>query len=856
MQSRSALFLVLVIILAALSGFVMVKKPVSYGLDVRGGARLTYRMEVEKLTTEQRKNISQLQSNEVEILSKRAGGILGATDVSISKKGDDSLIIELPGMTDLTKATEVLSSTAKVIVYWAKNVSTELYPSRRYSQAGEKKVPYNKQGDTVSYVTFARTVDSAKVIEPDDPAYAEIVAGWEPILEGDEVADAQIQVVGNAYRPEFQFSPAGAAKLQAWSKKYYNKREKIAFVLDGKVLNIAPVKEGTVLSDNAFIDGTFPPEYVKSLTELVKAGSLPVGLVLLSSETVDPTIGKSALSQMEMAGGISLGVVCLALIVYYAFPGIIATLAMGLYGLFTLAFLNVINATFSLAAIAAFILSMGMAIDANILVFERLKEELRSGKPLDRAVNLAFKRALTAIVDSNICTVLTCMVLYIFGTGAVKGFASTLAVGVAISFFTAFVVTRTLLQSAIKMGMGKDNKAYGLNTGWFKHHQEEHQGERLLNIVAKSNAYFGLSGLLIVPGIVFMLMGGMKFNVEFQGGFEASYLNPNNVSADTIRKGVESAGYGEPNVKTAEAGGKKIVYVTIKANKSMQVGDVTIKQKIADAAGLPVENSSFTAIGPTIQKETVENAIKGVIFSSLLIMFYLGIRFGISVGGLKNGVKFGASAVIALVHDVLFVIGAAAIVGFFMHWEISALFITAMLTVIGFSVHDTIIIFDRVRENLMRQSKGETFEHLCDKSVSQSVARSINTSFSALIPLVFLIAIGTPTPDLKFMCVSMFLGIAIGGYSSIFNATPILYLWNKMVMKKHGEQAGLMAEAAREIKLRAQMASAGPTPATAAGPAAGPAQGPTTGSAYGQIKRRSSVVDQSKQVLDDDDEED
>lgn len=853
MQSRSILFLGIVIALAVLSGALMAKKPVSYGLDVNGGLRQTYRMAVEKLTPEQKKEINRMQSDMVGILEKRAGGLLGATDVGISKKGEDSFIIELPGFKDVDRASELLSSTAKVTVYWAKNVSTDLFPSRRYSKAGETKVAYNKAGDTVSYVTFARTI-GGKTIEPNDPAYAEVIKDWEPILSGEEVKDAKVQVVGTNYRPEFFFSDAGAAKLEAWSKKYYNKRENIAFVLDGKVLNIAPVKEGTVLSNEAFIDGNFPPEYVKTLTEQIKAGSLPVELELLSSEQVDPTIGKSALTQMELAGGISLGVVCLALIFYYAFPGVIATLAMVLYGLFTLAFLNVINATFSLAAIAAFILSMGMAIDANILVFERLKEELREGKPLERAVSLAFKRALTAIVDSNACTVLTCLVLYMFGTGAVRGFASTLGIGVFISFFTAFVVTRTLLQSAIQLGMGKNLKWYGLGKGWFKHSQEEHQGEKLLNIVGRSKFYFILSGILIVPGLIATLAGGMKFNVEFQGGYEGTFMNPQNVTAESILKGLDAKGFDGANVKFAEAGGKKIVYVTVKPVKGMSVGDPKAKSAIAEAAGLPLENASFSAIGPTIQKETVEHAVNGVLFSSLLIMLYLGFRFGTSVGGLKNGVRFGASAVIALVHDVLFVIGSAAIVGMLMHWEVSALFITAMLTVIGFSVHDTIIIFDRVRENLLRQQKGETFEHLCDKSVSQSVARSINTSFSALIPLLFLIAIGTPTPELKFMCVSMFLGISIGAYSSIFNATPILYVWNKSVMKRKGEGAGLMAEAAREIKLRAQLAAGGGIGAPPAGAAAPAAGTPPAGGAYGQVKRRSGAVEQSKQVIDEDQE--
>ncbi len=854
MQSRSILFLGIVLVLAGLSIWRLAKWPFSYGLDVKGGVRFVYQMDVAKLTPDQKKEQAKIQDNLVKIMETRARGNLGVTEPTVAKKGDDSVIIELPGFTSIDEARRVIGSSAKVIVYWAKNVSTQMHPNRRYGYSQT----HASTDDPAAAFSFFKTSDPSKIIVPAnegkaDPDYLEMISGWDPILQGDEVDDATAQIIGTGAKPLFHFNPSGAKKLEAWSRRYNNKGEHIAFVLDNKVLSIAPVKDGPqgILSDNAQIDGEFSPKYVKNLCDLIKAGSLPVDLIELSSEQVDPTIGNHALTAMVSAGIWSLAIVCVLLIFYYAWPGVIATFAMTLYAVFTLALLNAMQATFSLAAIAAFILSTGMAVDANILVFERLKEELRDGKELFRASNIAFNRALTAIVDSNVSTVLTCMVLWFFGTGPVKGFASTLAYGVIISFFTAFVVTRSILQGLLALGIGRNTKWYVAGRGWFSHHQEFKQGEKLLNIVGRSNFYFLLSAALIVPGFIFVAMGGIKPNVEFQGGYQGTYMLPEGATQDTIRKGLESAGFQGSNIELAMAGGKRIVYITIPPIKGMTVNDPKAKDEVAKAAGLPTDNSSFTAIGPTVQKETVQNAINGVIVASILIMLYLGIRFGISVGGIKNGFKFGASAVIALVHDVLFVIGTAGIVGYFLHWEISALFITAMLTVIGFSVHDTIIIFDRIRENLRRQQKGETFEHLCDKSVSQSVARSLNTSLSAIFPLAVLIAIGTPTPELKFMCLSMLLGISIGAYSSIFNATPILYLWNKAVMKKQGEQAGLMQEAAREAKAAAQRAAAAAAgaPAVPVGPAS-----PAAGSAYGQIKRRSGVVEQSKKVIDEDEE--
>ncbi|MBS1714784.1 MAG: protein translocase subunit SecD [Armatimonadetes bacterium] len=846
MQSRSILFLVLVVVLAGLSAWRVAKWPFTYGLDVQGGLRLVYRMDTEHMSKEDLGRQAMIQSDLVKILDGRARGTLGASEPSVMRKGEDSFVVELPGMTDIARATEIMSTTAKIEVKWAKTVGTDLYPNRRY-----KHVPNQRESDKVKYETYVKSSDPSKVLEPGDPDYKAMIASWETILEGKDVAGASPEVSGNGSHPKFFFSPSGAAKMEQWSRKYMNKRENIAFVLDDRVLNMAYVKDGTVLSDEAFLDGTFPAGYVNDLCNLVRSGSLPVALVPLSTEKVDPTIGKQALNEMEKAGAISFAIVGVLLVIYYGFPGVIAFLAMLLYTVFTLAFLNLISATMSLAAIAAFILSVGMAVDANILVFERLKEELREGKDLARATSIAFKRALTAIIDSNACTVLTCAVLYFYGTGPVKGFASTLGLGVFISFFTAFVVTRVLVQGSQALGIGRNPKWYGMGKGWFLEQQKDDATHHLLNIIGRTKFYFIVSAALIIPGLVFIGLGGIKLNVEFLGGYEGMYKLPAGLTTDQIRKNLSSKGIEGVNIKGADTEKGKVVYLTVPPLKDMAVGDNSANERIASAAGLSTEGSSFSAIGPTVQKETVNNAVMGVGISSLLIAVYLAFRFGISVGGIRNGFKFGASAVIALVHDVLFVIGTAAIVGYFLHWEISALFITAMLTVIGFSVHDTIIIFDRIRENLNRQHKGESFEHLCDKSVTQSVARSINTSMSAVIPLAVLIAIGTPTPDLKFMCLSMLLGISIGAYSSIFNATPILYIWDKIVMKKRGEGAGLMAEAAREIKVRAQAA------ATAAGamPAAATATGAATGagSAYGQIKRRSSAVEQSKREIDDED---
>lgn len=840
MQSRSYLFLLLVLGLAGLSAFIYFKKDFNYGLDVRGGVRLLYKMDVDKLTPEQRQRMAEIRSNTLDILENRVATGLGVVEGTVVSKGVDEFIIELPGFKDVAEARNTIGTSAKLYAYHAKTVTTEKATFRRYTASSDEKLV----GDT-PVVTFDMR-GSEKTLEPGMPEYKAMIETWDVILEGDDLARAFPEVhAGNLTVPSFRFSAAGAEKMEKWTRSVLNRRENLAFVLDGKVLSIAPVQDGAILRDQAYINGQFDPKYVTRLCELLNAGALPVDLVEIGSQTVDPTIGKQALDQMVTAGLVSFAFITLFLLVYYVFPGLVALIALVLYVLFTLTVMKGIGATFSLAAIAGFIMSVGIAVDANILVFERLKEEMRLGKALDQAIGVGFKRALPAIIDSNVCTILTSLVLANLGTGPVKGFATTLIIGVAISLFTAVTVTRSLLVFLIGSGLGANPKLYGLDRQWFGEGLEAKADKEPLHIVETSKKWFLISGLTIVVGLPFLFMGGLKPNVEFSGGFEGVYAASDDVTTAAILGKLEGAGLNGSNVKFATSEGQRLVYVTVPEIGELKAAKAEdAKAKVTEAAGFKLEDvRGFSTVGPTVRAETYRNAILGVIISTLLIIVYLTARFGFAVGGAKNGIKFALSAVGALLHDVLVVLGVAAIVGYFMGWEISALFITAMLTVIGFSVHDTIVVFDRIRENLRSPVHGEDFGHLCDRSITQSFARSINTSLTVIVTLVILLVMGTATPDLKFFVLAMLVGIVSGTYSSIYNASPILYLWEKAVERKKGIEYGLVAEAERE---RQRMRAASLTVE-----AERRAMVDSEGRSYSQVKRRSSAVDRSKINIDD-----
>jgi SecD/SecF fusion protein len=848
LRSKSYLFLLIVLVLGVVSGIGYATLKYRLGLDIQGGVRFTYQMDTSKLKADQRSQIPSMQNKLVGIMGQRAVGPLGVTEPTVTKKGTDQIVVELPGLKGSSaKAQEVMGTSARIEFYAATNVAVpgvadkenrpyEVGPRGDRSEIGETFVQKFGDSTPINYTLPGGSLD---------PRYQTIVKQWgDPVVAGDDLAHAEARLEGTRTVIGLEFSPEGAKKMEQWTRTH--PRENLAAVLDGKVLSIAPLMEGAVISSSGQITGDFPEGYPARISEILNSGSLPVDLKLLSAEQVDATIGQDALKRMITAGVISFVIIGLFLIAYYSFPGIVALIALSLYVLFTLTVMKLIGATFSLAGIAGFILSVGMAVDANILVFERFKEEMKSGKSLATAIELGFKRALTAIVDSNVCTILTSCVLMYFGTGPVKGFATTLIIGVLISLFTAVTVTRSLLMFFVGSGIAANPKLYAVDRDWFGRLLHKATDEQPLRIVETSKKWFAISIVTMVVAIPFFALGGFKPNVEFRGGYEAVFADKGNESSASITDKLEKAGLKGGNVKLAtvdlpQGGSERLAYITLPPLEQLKGSNEQNVATIATAAGLsPADSRGFTQIGPAVQAETTRNAVLGVVASSLLIVLYLAFRFGTGVGGFGVGLRFGGSAIVALLHDVVVVIGLAAVVGYFAGWEVSALFLTAMLTIIGFSTHDTIVVFDRIRENLIRSKGKEEIGHLIDKSITQSFARSINTSSTVIVTLAILATIGTTTPDLKFFVVAMLIGILSGTYSSIYNASPILYLINKAAMKKHGEEVGLQylaksdAERARIVQTQAQTADVVGA----------------SGRSYGQVRRRANAPKGTHEIED------
>ncbi|HET6644199.1 MAG TPA: protein translocase subunit SecD [Fimbriimonadales bacterium] len=804
------------------------------GLDVAGGIRFTILADKSKLSPADASgeawNTKAAQT--VGILESRAAQSLGVSEANVYRKGDDRFIVELPGLTDENEARKVVTTSAQLEYYWASNVVTPFDGLRPYENYVEKV----QTPDGVREVDKFRRKGGNEELAPGTPEYNQMFERWKLITKGENLRSARpdLEQGTGTYSIALSFNAEGEDALTKFAQAHPGKKEWLAAVLDKQVINFSYIAEDTTnfRGGGARLTAHMTAQEAQRLCSLLNAGALPVSLREENVSKILPSIGKQALSQMLLAGIISFAIIATFLLVYYVFPGVVALLALLAYISISYAVFKWIGVTFSLAAIAGFILSIGMAVDANILIFERLKEELRMGRTLMTAIDLGFKRAFPAILDSNACTVITSLVLLNFGTGPVKGFATTLMIGVFISLFTAVTVTRTLLLFFVASGIGKNESLYGMKRGWFGEHLEANANTNPLHIVRNMRLYFIISALIIVPGVIFLSIGGLKPNVEFLGGIESVVRLPEgaNATSASVNQMVEAAGFKGVNAKigSPEAGSnRQLAYITIPPSENPDVQKFysstgspeelaqlrqDIGKKIVTAVGAdasPIRKTdssgaqttsgikdevSFESTGPSVRAETLSGAIKGVVLSAALIVIYLALRFGLALGGFAVGLRFGMSAIIAMLHDVVVILGVSAIVGYFLNWEISQLTITAVLTVIGFSVHDTIVIFDRIRENLKRPIEGESFDHLVDRSITQSFARSLNTSGTVIVTLAILVFIGSATPDLKHFNAAMLIGILSGTYSSIFNAAPILVLWERWVHRRKGAAATIMHE--------------------------------------------------------------
>ncbi len=781
MSRYQKLFFLVVIPLAIAAAIISWKIPLTRGLDIAGGIRAVLQVDPRHPGDWPASHAERMEKMQAirKTIHNRVKGTGGVAEPVVVIQGDNRIVVELPGVKDPDAALDRIKSTASLEFYYLKDVVNTNNPTGKWrmeSPVGGEEKAYifsGPRGESINSLEQPKAVLKYVV---DTKHNKPVLTGADLLANAKTGTNQQNQIVIN-----IEFNRKGTEIFRRFTRAHVD--DFLAVFFDGKLLTAPKINEA-IPSGKAEITGFRSLKEARQVADFLNAGALPVPMKVIAKDTVEPTLGLATVHQVVIAGIIGLALVVAFMLLYYRLPGFLADVALGLYALFVIAAFKLLGATMSLAGVAALIISIGMAVDANILIFERLKEELRGGKTLRAAIDAGFARAFTAIFDSNMCTAITCAILMWYGSPAVQSFALTLLVGVAISMFTAITVTRTMLHLLVGAEWAQDPKWFGLGQSWFGRHGG-------LDIVGKRAYYLLLSACLMLPGIFFLITNRLgpdhsflKQGIEFKSGtsIQATFKKP--VQLLPVRQVV--AKYSEANeVQLGKKGGQNKV-AFIKTLPLTEQKENALRTELNSKFGLATTNKdgqprfdSVSKVEPTISRELTTNAFLAVIFASAAIVLYLTGRF--AIGGIAQGFKYGTCAVIALIHDSLFILGLFAILGKVAGWEIDSLFVTAVLTIIGFSVHDTIVVFDRIRENLRHRERGESFEQLCNRSILQTFSRSINTSFTVVMTLVALIIFGGPL--LRHFYVALLAGIVIGTYSSIFNATPLVIVWDKLAAK-------------------------------------------------------------------------
>lgn len=579
------------------------------------------------------------------------------------------------------------------------------------------------------------------------------------LLTGDQVASAKAGVIdqgggAKGYIVSLTFTEEGSKAFADATAANVGKR--IAIIYDGQIYSNPVVREA-ISGGQCQIDGMADYEEANDLAATIRIGSLSLELEELRSNVVGAKLGQEAISTSLKAGAVGFGIVVVFMIAAYLIPGVAASIALALYVGLIVILLSAFEVTLTLPGIAGIILSVGMAVDANVIIFTRIKEELGVGKTVHSAIKTGFNKALSAIVDGNITTLIAAAVLYFRGSGTVKGFATTLAIGIVLSMFTALFVTRGALMALYHLGFDQA-KFYGIK-----------KDGRVWNFLGKKKLCFLISIVMVVAGWAAMGLNrtqtgkALNYGMDFTGGTSTNVTFNEDLSLEDISSKVVpvvSKITGDADVQTQKVAGTNEVIIKTKTL------NVDQRQALEDAMvenfGVEAEKITAESISGAVSAEMKQDALWAVIVATILMLLYIWFRF-------KN-IKFAASAILALVHDVLVVLTFYAVA----KWSVGSTFIACMLTIVGYSINATIVIFDRIRENLASGRNKETLEELVNKSITQTVTRSINTSLTTFIMVFVLYLMGVSA--IREFALPLMVGIVCGTYSSVCVTGALWYV--------------------------------------------------------------------------------
>lgn len=692
------------------------QEKIQLGLDLQGGMHLVLRVDTSGLPENARTDATE---RALEIIRNRIDEF-GVKEPSIQRQGEDRILIQLPGITDRERALALIGQTAHL----------------------EFKL-VSDDSSLIQQALAGTTPEGYELLYDDKTP---LLVQKQAAMAGDRLVDARLAFDSSRFNEPYvgiELNGEGAKEFAALTAANVGRR--LAIVLDGKVKS-APVINEAIPSGHAQITGNFNVDSASDLSIVLRSGALPAPLVVEEERTVGPTLGSDSIEHGIRATLLGGALVVVFMTIYYLFCGILADIALFLNLVIILGCLAAFNATLTLPGIAGIILTIGMAVDANVLIYERIREELHLGKTLQGAVDNGYKRAFLTILDSNLTTLVSAVILFWLGTGPVRGFAVTLTIGLFSSMFTALTVTRVLFD--IALSSGKLTKLTMLQL----------IKEPKLDYMRLRKFFYAISSVVIIGSVFFFIVRGEKnLSVEFAGGSAQEFYFQPAAPVEQVRGALKEIGL--ENAAIQQVGDDQ--HLLIRSGK----GSFEAIQKKLEAGFLDrkIEVLKVENIGPVVSKELKRNAVWALCLSILGICLYVAFRFEW---------RFGLAAIAALLHDVIIAIGAVSLSG----REMSVTVVAAVLTIAGYSINDTIVIFDRIREN-MRLLKKLSFKDLVNLSVNQTMSRTILTSLTVFLVVLCLYFVGGEViNDFAF---TMIVGLISGSYSTIFIASPLLVDWKK-----------------------------------------------------------------------------
>ena len=741
-KNKGILSLVVTVILIGVLGFTAA---VGWGNDHTGAAK-NIKLGLDLAGVKDKNPSESEMKDTIYKLQKRVEQY--STESSVYQEGDDRINIEIPGVSNANEILDELGQPGSL--YFIAQTGSDGTPN--YQQV-------NATGDAAKDYQLTKSLE-------------ELEADGSLVLTGSDVKSAKAETMENQTTKAKEnivslvFTKDGTKKFAEATTKAYEAQESIGIYYDGSFVSV-PNVNNAIENGEAQITGSMSFEEADALASTIRIGGLKLELEELRSNVVGAQLGEQAISTSLKAGVIGLAIVFLFMIFVYYLPGLASGLALLIYTELVIVILNAFNVTLTLPGIAGIILGIGMAEDANVIIFARVKEEMDRGKSVRNALKTGFQKAMSAIVDGNVTTLIAAAVLWMKGSGTVKGFAQTLAIGIIVSMFTALVITRMIIYAFYAVGLRSEKLYY----------RPRKKERTTIPFLAKRKLFIGISLVVIIAGVAFMGVnasrgkGAFAYSLEFQGGTSTNVTFNKDYSIDEIDKEIVpilEEVTGDANVQTQKvAGTNQVIIKTVTLDLAKREA---LNQALVDNFG--VDESKITAenISSTVSNEMRQDAIIAVIVATICMLLYIWFRF--------KDIRFATSAVTALLHDVLVVLTFYAIARI----AVGNTFIACMLTIVGYSINATIVIFDRIREELRLKTKTTDLEEVVNKSITWTLTRSIYTSLTTFVMVAVLFIMGVSS--IKEFAAPLMIGIICGAYSSVCITGALWYIMKTKIGKK------------------------------------------------------------------------